>query len=94
MLTRTAPGALVMGNDIYETETERAASIARGKPPLGIGEGTVIRRAIVDKNCRIGAGVRIENAAGVRDADGEQHYVRDGIVIIPKDAVIPDGTVI
>lgn len=87
-------GALVMGNDVYETETERAASIARGKPPLGIGEGTIIRRAIIDKNCRIGAGVRIENAAGVRDADGEQHYVRDGIVIIPKDAVIPDGTVI
>ena len=87
-------GALVMGNDVYETETERAASLARGVPPLGIGEGTVIERAILDKNVRIGSGVRIENKAGVENADGEGYFVRDGIVIIPKDQIIPDGTVI
>lgn len=87
-------GALVMGNDFYETETERAASEARGTPPLGIGENTLIRKAIIDKNCRIGRDVRIVNASGVQDTDGQFHYVRDGIVIVPKGAVVPDGAVI
>ncbi len=87
-------GALVMGNDVYETETEQAAAHLRGLPPLGIGEGTVIRRAIIDKNTRIGAKVTIVNEKSVQEEDGEQHYIRDGIVIVPKNAVIPDGTVI
>ncbi len=87
-------GALVMGNDFYETETERAASLARGTPPLGIGEDTVIRRAILDKNCRIGANCQLVNEKGLMDHDGENYYIRDGVVIIPKDEVIPDGTVI
>jgi len=87
-------GALVMGNDIYETETERAACHARGIPPLGIGERTVIRKAILDKNCRIGSDVRIVNEAGVEQADGDGYYIRDGIVIIPKSGIIRDGTVI
>ena len=87
-------GTLVMGNDYYETETERAASLARGIPPLGIGERTVIRKAILDKNCRIGANVKIVNEEGVQNHDGSNYYIRDGVVIIPKDEVIPDGTVI
>ncbi len=87
-------GALLMGNDVYETETERAASKARGVPPIGIGEGTLIKRAIVDKNTRVGAGVRIANEGDVQHADGEGYYIRDGIVIVPKGAVVPDGTVV
>lgn len=87
-------GALVMGNDYYETETEIAASQARGVPPLGIGEGTTVRGAIVDKNVRIGRGCSIVNEKGVDHEDGLYHYVRDGIVIIPRDAIVPDGTVI
>jgi glucose-1-phosphate adenylyltransferase len=87
-------GALVMGNDYYETETERAASLARGIPPLGIGERTIIRRAILDKNCHIGANVQIVNEQGVQDYDGTNYYIRDGIVIVPKDEIIPDGTII
>jgi glucose-1-phosphate adenylyltransferase len=87
-------GALVMGNDFYETETERAAVTARGLPPLGIGENTTIRKAILDKNSRIGANVQIINEKQVQEFDGEHHYIRDGVVIIPKDEVIPDGTVI
>ena len=83
-----------MGNDYYETETERAASLARGTPPLGIGEDTVIRRAILDKNCRIGANCQLVNEKGLTDHDGDNSYIRDGIVIVPKDQVIPDGTVI
>jgi glucose-1-phosphate adenylyltransferase len=87
-------GALIMGNDDYQTETQRAADEARGLPPVGIGDGTTIRRTILDKNVRIGRNVAIVNERGVRDEDGTFHYVRDGIVIIPKGATVPDGTVI
>jgi glucose-1-phosphate adenylyltransferase len=86
--------SLVLGADFYETldEIERARS--RGLPPIGIGEDSLVQRAIVDKNARIGRGVRLVNAAGAADRDGDGYYVRDGIVIIPKNGVIPDGTVI
>ncbi|RKY20445.1 MAG: glucose-1-phosphate adenylyltransferase [Planctomycetota bacterium] len=87
-------GALIMGNDRYETETDRAASEARGIPPLGIGSNTVIRRAIVDKDCRIGRDVRLVNENGVEHADGDNWYIRDGILILPKSSVVPDGSVI
>jgi glucose-1-phosphate adenylyltransferase len=87
-------GALVMGSDHYETETEREASRARGVPPLGIGPDTVVRRAILDKDVRIGAGVQIVNERGLTEADGENHYIREGIIIVPKGAVVPDGAVI
>jgi glucose-1-phosphate adenylyltransferase len=85
---------LVLGADFYETleEIERAQS--RGVPPVGIGGESVIERAIVDKNARIGRGVQIVNKAGVQNADGNGYYVRDGIVIVAKSGVIPDGTVI
>ena len=59
-----------------------------------MGDGSVIERAIVDKDCRIGRGVRIVNGQGVREADGENYVIRDGIVVIPDRAVVPDGTVI
>jgi glucose-1-phosphate adenylyltransferase len=87
-------GALVMGNDRYETETDREASHARGVPPLGVGEGSLVRRAILDKDVRIGRNVRIVNERGVLHHDGANHYIRDGIVIIPKSGVVPDDTVI
>jgi glucose-1-phosphate adenylyltransferase len=63
---------------------------------VGIGEGTIINRAIIDKNARIGNGVRLLNEAKIADADGENncYYIRDGIIIVPKNAVIKDGTVI
>ena len=87
-------GALVMGNDHYETAAERAACRQRGTPPLGIGSGTVVRKAILDKEVRIGRQVRIVNAGGWENHDGDGFYVRDGIVILPRDATVPDGTVI
>jgi glucose-1-phosphate adenylyltransferase len=85
---------LMLGADFHESLEEIEASQARGVPPVGIGEGSVVRRAIIDKNARIGRGVRILNEAGVQEADGFGHYVRDGIVIVPKGGVIPDGTLI
>ncbi len=87
-------GALVMGHDYYETPADRARCRERGEPPLGIGSGSVVRTAIVDKQVRIGRDVRIVNSAGVEEADGDNYSIRDGIVIIPRDATVPDGTVI
>jgi len=86
----TLRDTLVMGHDFYETP-ERAH---QGAPPMGVGPGTVIERTIVDKNARIGAGVRITPDGKPSEVDGRNFYVRDGIVIIPKNAVIPDGTLI
>jgi glucose-1-phosphate adenylyltransferase len=71
-------------------------ALARGVPPMGIGDGTIIDGAIIDKNACVGRNVRIENKRGdrERDGDGGRYVIRDGVVIIPKGAVIPDGTII
>jgi glucose-1-phosphate adenylyltransferase len=65
-----------------------------GAPPVGIGDGSEIHNAIIDKNARIGRGVRIVNADGVQHADGDGWTIREGIVVVPKNSAIPDGTVI
>jgi glucose-1-phosphate adenylyltransferase len=65
-----------------------------GAPPVGIGDGSLIQDAIVDLNARIGRNVRITNKDGVKEFEGDSYVVREGIVVIPKDAVIPDGTTI
>ena len=97
--SRIGPGvqlrdSLVLGADYYETLDEIARSGPRGVPPIGIGEGSVVEHAIVDKNVRIGRGVRIQNRDGVQHKDGDGYFVREGIVVIPKNGVVPDGMVI
>ena len=88
--------AYVMGNDYYQTFEEMRGDLSRGVPRLGIGEGTVVKRAIIDKNARIGKNARLLNEAGVTEADGPRgsYFIRDSIIIVPKSAVIADGTVI
>jgi glucose-1-phosphate adenylyltransferase len=86
--------SLVLGADYYETLEEIAQDAEQGIPPLGIGLDSVIEKAIVDKNARIGRGVRIVNEAGDLERDGPGYHIREGIVVVTKDAVIPDGTVI
>ncbi|HUN66704.1 MAG TPA: glucose-1-phosphate adenylyltransferase [Bacteroidota bacterium] len=87
---------LLMGADYYQSDQQRADDIARGIPPVGIGEGTIIRNAIIDKNARIGKNVKILNEAKVQNADHEKdgYWIRNGIVVVIKDKIIPDGTVI
>lgn len=85
---------IVLGADQFETDAERAANRKRGVPDLGIGDGSVIERAILDKDCRIGQNVRIVNRADRPDTEGPNYVVRDGIVVIPNEAVVPDNTVI
>ncbi len=88
--------SIVMGNDFYESLEEMEKNIVKGVPHVGVGKNSIIRRAIIDKNVRIGSNVQIINAHGIDNADGENgsYYIREGIVIIPKNAVIHDGTVI
>jgi glucose-1-phosphate adenylyltransferase len=86
--------SLILGADYYETLEEINRGTTDGRPPMGIGPESVVSNAIVDKNARIGRGVRIENAAGTLELDGPGHYIREGIVIVPKNAVIPDGSII
>ena len=83
---------VMMGADFYQVPEQIQEDVDRGLPPIGIGEGSVIERAIVDKNARIGRGVRIVNQERRVHHDADTFYIRDGIVVIPKDVVIPDGT--
>ncbi len=85
---------IMLGADRYETEAERAANQTRGVPDLIIGDDVVIERAILDKECRIGHGARIINRRGVENDEGDNYVIRDGIVVIPRGAVVPAGTVI
>jgi len=87
-------GVLMMGADYYQTLEELQADINRGFPRIGIGSNCYIRRAIIDKNARIGQSVQIRNEAGHQDVKAEGYFIRDGIVIVPKNGVIPDGTMI
>jgi glucose-1-phosphate adenylyltransferase len=86
--------SLLLGADYYETLDEIERGTGRGVPPIGIGAGSVIRKAIIDRNARIGREVKILNEAGLVEHDGEGYFIREGIVIVPKNGVIPDGTVI
>jgi glucose-1-phosphate adenylyltransferase len=84
--------SILMGADIYESDEDRARNADRGVPDVGIGVGSVIHRAIIDKNARIGERVIISNDARVEEVDGNGYYIREGLVVVPKDAVITDGT--
>ena len=86
--------AVVMGADIYESREDLARNRERGVPDIGIGRDCEIRNAIIDKNARIGHGVRLVNAAGLGSDSAESHSIVDGIIVVPKDAVVPDGTVV
>jgi glucose-1-phosphate adenylyltransferase len=81
--------SVVMGADYFEFESRTKSEV-----PFGIGEGTTIENAIIDKNVRIGRNVKIKNVKNAKEVDGDNFFIREGIVIIPKDAVIADRTVI
>ena len=88
--------SLLMGADFYQPFVERQCTLEKGNIPVGIGTDTIIRRAIVDKNARIGHDVKIINKDNVQEAqrENEGFYIRSGIVVVLKNAVIPDGTII
>jgi glucose-1-phosphate adenylyltransferase len=88
--------ALLMGCDYYESPMQRLKLLESGKVPLGIGATTTIQRAIVDKNARIGRNVKMINKDHVEESNREEQgfVIRNGIVVVIKNATIPDGTII
>jgi glucose-1-phosphate adenylyltransferase len=81
-----------MGNDSFQSPSQMAADSSAGMPPLAIGEGSVIEGAIIDKNCHIGRRVRLVNERGIESSpDSDQAMICEGVVVAPKDAVLPDG---
>jgi glucose-1-phosphate adenylyltransferase len=88
--------SLLMGADFYQPFVERQCNLEKGDIPVGIGTDTIIRRAIIDKNACIGHDVKIINKDNVQEAERENQgfYIRSGIVVVLKGAVIADGTII
>ena len=86
--------SVLMGADFYESDVLRAENEQSGVPNVGIGEKCLIQNAIIDKNARIGDNAVIANTKNVDNYDSDNYYIRDGIVIVPKDATIPPDTVI
>jgi glucose-1-phosphate adenylyltransferase len=87
---------VVIGSDGFETDADRAENARRGRPNLNIGDGSIIARAILDKDCRIGKRVKLTNESRKEEADGPNgiYYIRDGIICVPRGVIIPDGTVV
>ena len=95
--TRAQPGtsisrSVLLGADFYETDDLAPARVPG--PRLGIGRDVVLDRVIVDKNARIGDGARLTNTAGIQEHDGDGYYIRNGIIVVPKDGVIGAGRTI
>ncbi len=93
-LGTTIVNTYIMGNDYYETIGEMESDIKKGLPKIGIGERCYIKDAIIDKNCRIGNDVRINGGKHLASTDHPLYSVKDGIVVVKKRAILPDGFVI
>jgi glucose-1-phosphate adenylyltransferase len=83
----------MMGADFYETEQELESNRQAGRPHVGIGAGSHIEHAIIDKNARIGAGVKILAAGKPDGTYAHGIIIRDGVLVVPKGVVVPDGFV-
>jgi len=86
----TVKNTIIMGNDFYQTLEEMVTN--KTEIPMGIGEGCVIDRAIIDKDCRIGDNVTIIGDKSLKDIETEQYCIVEGIVVVKKKAIIPSGT--
>ncbi|MCC6793151.1 MAG: glucose-1-phosphate adenylyltransferase, partial [Thermomicrobiales bacterium] len=86
--------SVIMGCDDYEPQWSIEENANAGRPRIGIGSHARIENAIIDKNARIGSNVVISPAGKPENVDHPMYYIRDGVVIIPKGGVVPDGTVI
>jgi glucose-1-phosphate adenylyltransferase len=90
----TIKNSVIIGADSYESVKDKAENQRRGLPNIGIGDGCVIEDAILDKDARVGANVRLCNKDKVKNGEGPNFVIRDGVVVIPKSAIVLDGTVI
>ena len=86
--------SIIMGSDFYETLDDIKYNQSREIPLLGVGENCIVKKAIIDKNVRIGDNAKVINQKELKEFEGENYCIKDGIVIIEKNAIIPAGTVI
>ena len=87
----TISNSYLMGNDSYQTLDEINSARSHGRPPIGIGDRCYINNTIIDKNACIGNDVRINGGKHLEDGDFEKYTVKDGIVVVKKGAILPDG---
>ncbi len=88
----TIRNSVIMGADYYETPGQLTADRTEGWPPIGIGAGAVIDGVILDKNCHIGAGAHVRGCPDMNESlQGENWALRDGVLVVPKNAILPDG---
>ncbi|BET66874.1 glucose-1-phosphate adenylyltransferase [Opitutales bacterium ASA1] len=85
---------VIMGADDYENERDIRANAENGVPNVGVGHNTVVKDAIIDKGARIGSNVVLDPAGKPSDWEGHGVYIRDGVLVVPKNAIIPNNTVI
>ncbi|MFY7900237.1 MAG: glucose-1-phosphate adenylyltransferase [Chitinophagaceae bacterium] len=90
----TVVSSYIMGNDYYETLEVMQENVQKGIPKIGIGERCYIKDAIIDKNCRIGNDVRINGGKHLENTDHPLYTIKEGIVVVKKGAILPDGFVI
>jgi glucose-1-phosphate adenylyltransferase len=90
----TIVNSYIMGSDYYETIADISNAQSKGIPLLGIGDRCYIKNAILDKNCRIGDDVRINGGSHLENSDQPLYTIKDGIVVVKKGAILPNGFVI
>ncbi len=86
--------SVIMGADYFESAAEIEANSRLGIPNIGIGRSCEVRKAIIDKNARVGDNCRLINARNVQNEEAEDYVIRDGIIVVPKHGIIRPGTVI
>jgi glucose-1-phosphate adenylyltransferase len=82
--------SVLLGADFYDDD----APVGHGAPRLGIGKDVVLDRVIVDKNARVGDGARLTNPGGIQDTNGDGYYIRNGVIVVPKNGTIAPGRVV
>jgi len=85
---------ILLGCDYYESAESIETNEKAGRPRIGVGSNCKIENAIIDKNARIGNNVTISPAGKPENADHPLYFIRDGVIIIPKNGIVPHGTVI
>jgi glucose-1-phosphate adenylyltransferase len=86
--------SVLMGADYFESKEEIDLNLEKNIPRIGIGNDCEIRNTIIDKNARVGNGVRLVNVKQLNEHTQEEYVIRDGIIVVPKNSILPDGTVI
>jgi len=86
--------SVLMGADYFESKEEIEKNLEKNIPRIGIGNDCEIRNTIIDKNARVGNGVKLVNAKQLKEQNQEEYVIRDGIIVVPKNSILPDGTVI